>query len=201
MKTYNPGKKIKELRSRKGLSQEELAEQAQLSLRTVQRIENDETEARGDTLKRLATALSVDTEFLTEIPDELIEPVPEDNRRFLTLVNLSALSFIIFPLLGVVTPLVLWLSNKKALQGIDKACKRLINFQISWCLALFGTIVFFYCRVFFDMQPIFNLGAVELTLLSFPLFYGINFIYIILNSVLVYSTRQIFYQPAVPFLR
>ncbi|SDG68983.1 helix-turn-helix domain-containing protein [Mucilaginibacter sp. P25] len=42
MKTYNPGKKIKELRNRKGLSQEELAEQAQLSLRTVQRIENDE---------------------------------------------------------------------------------------------------------------------------------------------------------------
>ncbi|MEO3403992.1 helix-turn-helix transcriptional regulator [Mucilaginibacter sp. CAU 1740] len=99
MKTYNPGKKIKELRTRKGLSQEELADQAQLSLRTVQRIENDETEARGDTLKRLAAALSVDTEFLTETPDELIESMPDDSRRFLTTINLSALSFIIFPLL------------------------------------------------------------------------------------------------------
>lgn len=201
MKTYNPGKKIKELRTRKGLSQEELAEQAQLSLRTVQRIENDETEARGDTLKRLATALNIDTEFLTETPHEAIEPMSEDNRRLLTLINLSALSFIIFPLLGVVMPLVLWLSNKKSLQGIDKPCKRLINFQISWCLCLIAAIATIFCRAFYDMPGILNLEPAELVLLSIPLFYGVNLMYIIFNSILVYTTRQIFYQPAVPFLR
>ncbi|AYL93811.1 helix-turn-helix domain-containing protein [Mucilaginibacter celer] len=202
MKTYNPGKKIKELRTRKGLSQEELAEQAQLSLRTIQRIENDETEARGDTLKRLATALSVDTEFLTETSDELIESMPDDSRRFLATINLSALSFIIFPLLGIALPLALWLSNRKTLKGIDKPCKRIINFQISWCLSFVVFVVLLLNSEMFHLPHfVLNLGMAEWILLSIPLFYGANIMYIIFNSILVYNTRKIFYQPAVPFLR
>ena len=202
MKTYNPGKKIKELRTRKGLSQEELAEQAQLSLRTVQRIENDETEARGDTLKRLATALNVDTEFLTETSDELIESMPDDSRRFLTTINLSALSFVIFPLLGILLPLALWLSNRKTLKGIDKPCKRIINFQISWCLSFVVFVALLLNSEMFHLpHSVLNLGMAEWILLSIPLFYGSNIMYIIFNSILVYNTRKIFYQPAVPFLR
>ncbi|MET3502321.1 transcriptional regulator with XRE-family HTH domain [Mucilaginibacter sp. SG538B] len=201
MKTYNPGKKIKELRNRKGLSQEELAEQAQLSLRTVQRIENDETDARGDTLKRLAAALNITPEDLTEINAEPTEILSNDNRNFLLQFNLSALSFIIFPLLGIALPLALWLSNRKTLNDIDKPCKRLINFQISWCLFIAVTTIILINNDFFHIPSILNLGAGELLLLGFPLFYAINFIYIVFNSVLVYNTRQIFYQPAVPFLR
>jgi transcriptional regulator with XRE-family HTH domain len=171
MKTYNPGKKIKELRTRKGLSQEELAEQAQLSLRTIQRIENDETEARGDTLKRLATALNVDTEFLTETSDELIESIPDDSRRFLTTINLSALSFVIFPLLGILLPLALWLSNRKTLKGIDKSCKRIINFQISWCLSFVVFVVLLLNSEMFHLpHSVLNLGMAEWILLSIPLF-------------------------------
>jgi transcriptional regulator with XRE-family HTH domain len=41
--------RIKELRTRRGFSQEELSERTGLSLRTIQRIENGETEPRGDT--------------------------------------------------------------------------------------------------------------------------------------------------------
>jgi transcriptional regulator with XRE-family HTH domain len=202
MKTYNPGKKIKELRNRKGLSQEELAEQAQLSLRTVQRIENGETEARGDTLKRLATALNITPEDLTEPPYESTEILNNDSRNFLLQFNLSALSFIIFPLLGIALPLALWLSNRKKLKDIDKPCKRLIYFQISWCLFITVTMIVLFNNEFFHIpSSILNLGAGEIILLSMPLFYAVNFIYIIFNSVLVYNTRQIFYQPAVPFLR
>jgi transcriptional regulator with XRE-family HTH domain len=201
MKTYNPGKKIKELRNRKGLSQEELAEQAQLSLRTVQRIENDETDARGDTLKKLAAALNITPEDLTEINAEPTEILSNDNRNFLLQFNLSALSFIIFPLLGIALPLALWLSNRKTLNDIDKPCKRLINFQISWCLFITVTAIILINNDFFHIPSMLNLGAGELLLLGFPLFYAVNFIYIIFNSVLVYNTRQTFYQPAVPFLR
>jgi transcriptional regulator with XRE-family HTH domain len=46
--------KIKELRNKNGYSQEELSKLCRLSLRTIQRIENSETGARGDTLRRLA---------------------------------------------------------------------------------------------------------------------------------------------------
>lgn len=44
MKNTELAQKIKELRTRKGLSQEKLAETAQINLRTVQRIEAGETE-------------------------------------------------------------------------------------------------------------------------------------------------------------
>ena len=44
MSKQNLAKNIRELRTRKGLSQELLAEKSKVSLRTVQRIENGETE-------------------------------------------------------------------------------------------------------------------------------------------------------------
>ena len=58
MEDKNLSQRVKELRKNKGLSQEELAKTAGLSLRTIQRVENRETEPTGDTLKRIATALN-----------------------------------------------------------------------------------------------------------------------------------------------
>jgi transcriptional regulator with XRE-family HTH domain len=57
---------VKELRKRNGLSQEELAKNAGLSLRTIQRVENGETEPTGETLKRISEVLRV-------TPSELME--------------------------------------------------------------------------------------------------------------------------------
>ncbi|MGZ2372060.1 helix-turn-helix domain-containing protein [Ancylomarina sp. YFZ004] len=56
---------VKELRKRKGLSQEDLAKESGLSLRTVQRVENGESEPTGETLKRISSVLNI-------TPDELI---------------------------------------------------------------------------------------------------------------------------------
>jgi len=56
---------VKELRKGKALSQEELAKNSGLSLRTIQRVENGETEPTGETLKRISSALDV-------TPNELI---------------------------------------------------------------------------------------------------------------------------------
>ena len=57
---------VKDLRKTKGLSQKELAENSGLSLRTIQRVENGETEPTGETLKRISTILGV-------TPNELID--------------------------------------------------------------------------------------------------------------------------------
>lgn len=58
MNNSNLSQRVKELRINNGLSQEGLAKAAGLSLRTIQRVENRETEPAGDTLKRIATALN-----------------------------------------------------------------------------------------------------------------------------------------------
>jgi len=54
------GKKIKEIRKKKGLSQEDLAESAKVNLRTIQRIENNENKPRGKTLKLIFDALNIE---------------------------------------------------------------------------------------------------------------------------------------------
>jgi transcriptional regulator with XRE-family HTH domain len=54
------GKKIKRIRLKRGFSQEELAETAKLNLRTIQRIENNETVPRGKTLKLIFEALDIE---------------------------------------------------------------------------------------------------------------------------------------------
>jgi len=58
------GKRVKELRLSNGFSQEYLADESKLNLRTIQRIESGTTIPRGDTLLRLSFSLKIS-------PDEL----------------------------------------------------------------------------------------------------------------------------------
>lgn len=64
METKNLAKKLKELRTIRGISQEYLADESRVSLRTIQRIENNESKPTGETVKRIAIALDVE---LTEL--------------------------------------------------------------------------------------------------------------------------------------
>lgn len=66
---FSPAR-IVSLRKSKGFSQELLAEQSGVSLRTIQRVEQGETVPRGHTVQALATALEVPLEVL------LTEPAP-----------------------------------------------------------------------------------------------------------------------------
>ncbi len=200
MKNAELAKKIKDLRSRKGLSQDELAITSQLNLRTIQRIESGETEPRGDTLKRLAAALQV-------TPDELIDWAEEDDKTMLILLNMSALSFIVFPILGVIIPLVLWVSKKDKVKKLNTTGKRLLNFQISWCIGIFSIYIFFIVGMIFRISiprssfTVFNLGSGELILLLIPIFYVVNIIFILFNTFKIYKNMDVFYKPAIPFLR
>ncbi len=54
---------IKSLRLSKGLSQDELAQKAGLSIRTIQRIENNETKPHGDTIKKIFKVLISEPEI------------------------------------------------------------------------------------------------------------------------------------------
>jgi transcriptional regulator with XRE-family HTH domain len=111
MNNNNLAHKVKEIRNRKGLSQDALSDHSGLILRTIQRIENGETKPMGDTLKKLANALEVN-------PDELIDWTVKEDNGFLVIMNLSALTFIIFPLLGIIIPFMMWVSKKDKLKTL-----------------------------------------------------------------------------------
>lgn len=60
------GKKIADLRKAKGLTQDELVEKCNISVRTLQRIESGEVMPRNYTVKLIFTALDYEGETLTE---------------------------------------------------------------------------------------------------------------------------------------
>ncbi len=191
-------KRVKELRNRKGLSQEQLAENSGLSLRTIQRIENGETEPRGETLKRLMHALEA-------APDDLMDWNIVEDKGFLTAMNLSALGFLFFPLLGILIPLILWISKKDKVKNVNEIGKAILNFQITWVLFFFV----FYIILFGVM--ILNIDFSEIVALKqinpfFPIsvifiLYSYNLVMIVVNSVLIYNNKKLRYFPKFVFIR
>ena len=67
MKQPKLGEKISQLRKQKGLTQEELIEKCNISVRTIQRIESGEVTPRSYTLKTILNVLDYD---LSQIQDE-----------------------------------------------------------------------------------------------------------------------------------
>lgn len=130
MSKLSISEQIKTLRRAKGLSQESLAESARINLRTLQRIEAGDTIPRGETLRLLAQAL--------DVPVESLVPAPAEDISFLKILNLSALSFWLLPLGGVLVPLVLWLYNRHRVAGVMELGKRILNFQITWSIIVYG---------------------------------------------------------------
>lgn len=188
-------KRVKELRSRKGLSQEQLAEISGLSLRTIQRIENGETEPRGETLKRLMSALDA-------APDDLMDWNINEDRGFLVAMNLSALGFLFFPLLGILIPLILWISKKDKVKNVNETGKAILNFQITWTILVFLTYIFLMGGIFLSWKVSYSLTInpfLWIGIMVFPYVY--NFVLIIVNSLRVYKGNEIKYFPKIRFLR
>ena len=95
------GGKIKELRKKKGLSQEELAESSKVNLRTIQRIEKDQSEPRGKTLNLICQVLGVNAE-------DILDYGKEENTQYLMFFHLSVLVFLCIPLGNIILPMILW---------------------------------------------------------------------------------------------
>ncbi len=92
-------KKISEARKIKGLTQEELAEQSQINLRTIQRIENSENVPRGKTLSLICDVLQIDiTELLSKANSQKKNNFGTKiiNGFFLILLNLILIGIIGF---------------------------------------------------------------------------------------------------------
>ncbi|MEK6479851.1 helix-turn-helix transcriptional regulator [Catalinimonas sp. 4WD22] len=122
--------RIRQRRMQKGYSQEYLADSAQLSIRTLQRIEAGQTEPRGHTLIALADALDVAIE-------DLMDFTKKNDRSILHLINLSALSYFFLPLGNIILPLIIWILYKDKVEGANQFGKRQIFIQAGWTTLIF----------------------------------------------------------------
>lgn len=201
MSEANLSKKVKELRTRKGFSQEDLAEKSGLSLRTIQRIENGETDPRGDSLQRLAAALDVQ-------PNDLIEWNTREDTSALEVLNLSSLAFLVFPLFGILVPLIVWTGKKNQIKGFDKLAKEILTFQIIWCVAAFIAFVIVTIRMTHifssvqggDVSPTMVSEPMKIMWIAYLFLYVLNIGMIIFNAIRIKRGKEVWYYPKFKFI-
>ncbi|MEQ8240111.1 MAG: helix-turn-helix domain-containing protein [Cyclobacteriaceae bacterium] len=178
--------RINEIRSQKGFSQDTLAELSGLNLRTIQRIEKGETTPRGDSLQRLSKALGTS-------PEELIDCIVKEDKSVLYLLNLSQLSFLAFPLLGIFIPMAIWILQKDKVSSVTKIGKSILNFQLTWTLVF----LIFSGPVLYLKAPIMP-AAVFVVGTGF--LYAYNLMIIVTNALFISRKKQSFYEPSIKFL-
>src|SRR5690554_511510 len=192
------GTKITQLRKQKAFSQEQLAELSKVNVRTIQRIENNETTPRGATLKLICDALGV-------TPDEIINFEKTEDHTFLIWLHLSVMLGYVMPLGNVILPLILWLTNKSKVQYTDEQGKNILNFQIIYSAIIF-ILVFFGALgkiVHTDSVAFGNVMiSFEATIVIVFLLGTINFFFPIINAIRISKgTVKNFYPTIIRFIK
>ncbi|PPK97073.1 putative Tic20 family protein [Nonlabens xylanidelens] len=184
------GTKIKEIRLKKGMSQEELATESQVSLRTIQRIENNENEPRGKTMQLICETLAINIE-------ELLDYGKYEDRQFLMFFHLSVIAGIFIPIGNIILPLILWLTKKDKVQGLQKVGARLLNFQIVF--QAFG-FVFFMSAVILKIlhKEVFLISNGLEIVLALGVLNGIA---AIIFAMLNHRGKQITYPSIIPMIK
>ncbi|MEP6430044.1 MAG: helix-turn-helix domain-containing protein [Nonlabens ulvanivorans] len=193
MKQMNPvGTKIKEIRLKKGMSQEELATESQVSLRTIQRIENNENEPRGKTLQLICETLDINIE-------ELLDYGKHEDHQFLGLFHLSIILGTLFGVGSILIPLILWMTKKDKINGLQRIGARTLNFQIWW-------LIFMIIIPAIGFVLIFNQGVhgikVMTSIMLIPIVMMIiNAILAIAFAILNFRGKQITYPSIIPMIK
>lgn len=183
------GTKISKIRKQKGMSQEELSDLSKINLRTLQRIEKDENEPRGNTLKQICEALKINIE-------ELIDYGKKEDKSYLIFLHLSIISNIIIPLGNIILPLILWLNKRDSIIEVNNQGKNILNFQILF--SLFNNLILII-GIIGKIQHLYILPYFILIYFLFLLFNILYSIYIA-NSI---NKKEIinFYPNPIKFLK
>jgi len=176
------GQKIKELRVLKGLTQEDLADKTNLSIRTIQRIENGDVDPRTYTLNLLAEALDVDIELFTseKIQGNTKTIYSIGSKRWLILLHLSGLFNFILP------PVLIWIWKKEELKGYEKHYKDIMNFQLSVLLYILFSLM---------------LVAVIIGIILLPLIGILSSVVVIMNTIKISNGQQYKYPLVIQFIK
>ncbi len=134
------GNYIKDKRLQKGMTQEELAEKCDITVRTVQRIESGEVDPRSYTLQAIASALEIEFQELVNVDASSTAEDRSRNESFwLAILHFSGILILIIPTVFI------WALKKDKIPNIRSHAIDVINFQISMMIYLI--IAAFLCLV------------------------------------------------------
>lgn len=138
------GSQVSNVRKQKGMTQEELAERAQITVRTIQRVESGKSLPRAYTLKLIAAALELPYEQFANpllepsklnLVAEITDTVPED-RHFLEMVCLASFTFIVIPYVHFLIPRFIIKKTSGISTHAKLMAEKLVNIQIWWVVVL-----------------------------------------------------------------
>lgn len=179
--------KIVTARKKKGLTQEQLADLSNITVRTIQRIESGETTPRAYTVKTIAAVLDTSFEELTAEATSSNEEIDmaasfskyskEDKIHFLKMLCLSCFSYLVIPFIHFLVPVYLLKKYQAKDPALIAFSRKLIRGQLYWqcalSLLLFSTLAYNMIKVtYFQKTQVINY------LLPFFMMYIINAILI-----------------------
>jgi XRE family transcriptional regulator, regulator of sulfur utilization len=162
-------KRIVIARKKNGLTQEQLAEITNVTVRTIQRIESGESAPRANTLKILAMALDInfdelttsnsDNEILTKSINVSAKLREEDGKHFLQILCLSCFSYLIIPFVHFLIPIYLLKKSKEQNLQIIFFARKTIRAQIYWqvtfAFLLLFTLMYNIISTQYSQKPYF----------------------------------------------
>ena len=185
MNTQSLSERLKYYRKSNGLSQEELSAKTNVTVRTIQRIENAEVNPHLNTVKLLAAALDIEVNELLPLDNPKEETL---KKKWLLLLHATPLLGIFIPLCNVLLPLFIWIHKREDNPVYDKHGIKVINFQI--------TTLLLAILAFVSLLTIEKWGFI-LFIATVPVCIGI----IIFNIIYVLQKEKCYYPLSLPFLR
>ncbi|WP_396151622.1 DUF4870 domain-containing protein [Flavobacterium sp.] len=170
------GSKISKIRKQKGMSQEELSDLSKINLRTLQRIEKDENQPSGNTLRLICETLQINIE-------EIINYGKIEDNSYLMFLHLSIISNVIIPLGNIIFPLILWLNKRESIINVDKQGKNILNFQILFSIV---SNLLFFVTAYFKISHTFN---TEILLYTSLMLIALNTSYSVYASIKIKQNK------------
>ena len=147
--------KILLARKNKGLTQEQLADLSNVTVRTIQRIESGESMPRPYTLQTIAAALDIPFETLRSTGmdhnDKLNAAIlatskEETGKHFLQMLCLSCFSYLVIPFVHFLVPAYLLRKAGEQHPAVIAFARKVIRAQVTWLIVLhslmFATLAF-----------------------------------------------------------
>ena len=170
---------IKTIRERRHLTQEELAEQSGLSVRTIQRIEAGQL-PKGHTAKVLSQALGMDLNSLSAQKS----PEGRINYALVKRINLSSALVCFIPLINIILPLIL----ARYYRQFNHLTKHIITLQILWSIV--STLAFFiagFLKLSFSLHRQTGLWVAMVFII-------LNLVMILANSASIDKNKALYFK-------
>lgn|GEM_PF-206396 len=173
MERQNIQEQIKITRKQKGLTQQDLAERAGVSLRTIQRVEKGTEEISGFSLKQISQVLEIPLEQLI-MPNVNQMSIDKDQTGSIKGLYLSSLLLFVNPLLGLLVPAIIGSTKQNKSDFYKKELRKMIT---AHALALFFLSI--------SISYLFLTGLLNITM---PVFLDK-----ILNAYVLFTIPLIYY--------